>query len=72
VVFGSWNAYLRVTDENDLGAGALLVVGGDGLNNSGGALGCRGIVGNASAGRSSTASRVHDGLRASAGEGRLD
>jgi hypothetical protein len=65
-------AYLRVTDEDDLGAGALLVVGGHSLDNSGSTLGSRRIIGNASAGRSSTASRVHDGLGASAREGRLD
>jgi hypothetical protein len=65
-------AYLRVTDEHYLRAGALLVVGSYSLDNGSSSLGSRLIIGNPSAGRSSTAGWVHNGLGSSTGIGGLD
>lgn len=51
---------------------ALLVVGGDGLDDSSGSLSSRVVVANTTAGRLSSASRVDNGLRTSARVGGLD
>ena len=69
----SWHhLYLRVSDEDDLGVRALLVVRSNSLDNSRSSLRSRVVVGNASAGRSSTARWVYDGLRSRTRVGALD
>jgi len=69
----SWHhPYLRVSDEDDLGVRALLVVGSNSLDNSRSSLGSRVVVGNASAGRSSTARWIYDGFGSCTGVGALD
>lgn len=64
--------YLGVSDEDKLGAGALLVVGVDGLDDSSGSLARRVVVADATASSLTTASRVDDSLRASSGVSGLD
>jgi len=69
----SWHhPYLRVSNEDDLGVRALLVVGSNSLNNGCSSLGSRVVVRDASAGRSSSASWVYDGFRSCTGVGALD
>jgi len=69
----SWQlSYLRVSDEDDLSVRALLVVGSNSLDNGCSSLGSRVVIGNASAGRSSTARWVYDGLRSRTRVGALD
>jgi len=63
---------LRVSDEDDLGVRALLVVRSNSLDNSRSSLRSRVVVGNASAGRSSTARWVYDGFGSCTGVGALD
>jgi hypothetical protein len=71
--WAAWHhSYLRVSDKNDLGTGALLVVGSNSLDNGCSSLRRRVVIRDASAGRASTASWVYDGLRSCTGVGVLD
>lgn len=54
--------YLGVTDQDNLGAGALFVEVGDGLDDGGGALTGRVLVADAAAVGLTAACRVDDGL----------
>lgn len=63
---------LGVSDEDNLRVRAPLVEGGDGLDNGLSSLGGRVVVADSTTGRSTTASRVDNGLGASAWVGRLD
>jgi hypothetical protein len=57
-------AHLAVSNEDNLSRRALLVVGGDSLDNSSGSLRSRVVVADATASTSSTTGRVDDSLRA--------
>jgi hypothetical protein len=64
--------YLRVSNENNLGAGAPLVVGVHSLDNGSSTLACGVVVADTTALRLSTAGRVVDSLRTCTGVGRFD
>jgi hypothetical protein len=67
-----YHAYLRVSDDYNLGAGALLVVGRHSLDNSSGTLAGGAVIAGTAARGLSTASWIDDGLRACSRVGSLD